>query len=394
MKNKINYLLSAAIILFSIGICPAQSTVCPAPSAFAATSVSSNSAVLSWNAVPSAVYYNVRYRTSPAPNISWQMVTVQTNTANLTGLLCNTMYECQVQAACSGNNGTATLSSFTSSVFFTTLTCTNACPVPAGLFASNITSASAKLNWGSTGATSYRIRYRQTGSLAWTYKNSVNNWKNISGLSASTFYEWQVRSKCVNGATVTWSAWSVVSIFQTTGLNTCPTPTGLTSTVATVNGVILQWNVTGAILYNIRYRSTNSLAWLTTTSSTNSKLLTGLNGNTTYEWQVQGVCTTNNGSAVLSMWSASAFFTTPAPLAILPNPANDRLMITHHSDADEPISITISDFPGSSFVKETRIANYGFNQYEMNVSSLKNGLYYLEISGQGKKETVKFFIQH
>ena len=72
------------------------------------------------------------------------------------------------------------------------------CGTPGSLSASNLTSSSATLNWGSvSGASSYNVRYRVQGTSTWTNVNGVSGTSTgVSGLSASTTYQYQVQAVC------------------------------------------------------------------------------------------------------------------------------------------------------------------------------------------------------
>lgn len=88
-----------------------------------------------------------------------------------------------------------------SGVFSATVTSAAApptCGTPGSLSASSITSSSATLNWGTvSGASSYGVRYRVQGTSSWTNVNGVSGTsRNITGLSASTTYQFQVRAVC------------------------------------------------------------------------------------------------------------------------------------------------------------------------------------------------------
>jgi len=99
------------------------------------------------------------------------------------------------------------------------------------------------------------------------------------------------------------------SVNITTGTTTgsCGTPAGLTSSSITSSSATLGWMaVIGATSYNVRYKPTSSIAWITTTSASNAKSVTGLTASTQYEFQVQAVC------SVVGAYSASAYFTTGA----------------------------------------------------------------------------------
>jgi hypothetical protein len=93
---------------------------------------------------------------------------------------------------------------------------------------------------------------------------------------------------------------------ETTG-TTCNTPTGLTTSSVTQTGFTLSWPpALGAAAYEIQYRKQGTATWTLTTSTTNSKAITGLTASTTYEFQVRSSC----GSSVFSAWSATGTITT------------------------------------------------------------------------------------
>ncbi|MBA3648826.1 MAG: T9SS type A sorting domain-containing protein [Chitinophagales bacterium] len=98
----------------------------------------------------------------------------------------------------------------------TSLGCTppsgGSCGTPSGLSATSITTSSATLNWISvSGATSYNIQYRPTGTSTWTSTTSTTNSKAVSFLTASTQYEFQVQTVCSSGS----SAYSASATFTT-----------------------------------------------------------------------------------------------------------------------------------------------------------------------------------
>ena len=97
------------------------------------------------------------------------------------------------------------------------------CATPSGLSANNITVSSATLDWNDiSGATSYNIRYRVSGTTTWTNATSSTSSLNVSGLASSTRYEFQVETVCSGGST---SSFSSSSTFATSGSSTnIPTP--------------------------------------------------------------------------------------------------------------------------------------------------------------------------
>ena len=106
------------------------------------------------------------------------------------------------------------------------------------------------------------------------------------------------------------NAWYAVGIGAAYSGGTTPTGCGTPGSLAagsiTNTGATLSWAaISGATSYNVQYRVSGATAWTTTTSTTTSKALTGLSAATTYQYQVQSVC--SSGS---SAYSAASSFTT------------------------------------------------------------------------------------
>src|SRR5262249_44995328 len=126
---------------------------CGTPTGVGSTNITSNSVTLIWAAVVGALSYNIEYRNVSNP--VWTTATSATNSLNIFSLSPSTSYEWHVQAVCALSQ-----SSFSVHDVFTTLP--SSCGVPTGLLTTNITAASATLNWNAvTGATTYNVRYRQ-----------------------------------------------------------------------------------------------------------------------------------------------------------------------------------------------------------------------------------------
>ncbi|WP_296319330.1 immunoglobulin-like domain-containing protein [Winogradskyella sp.] len=91
---------------------------------------------------------------------------------------------------------------------------------PTGLSASAITDDSATLSWDAVPGASYDLRYRQTGTSTWTTiaVNGISS--SVTGLSALTEYEAQVRSRCPDSSTSSYSS-SIVFTTLDVQLNYC-----------------------------------------------------------------------------------------------------------------------------------------------------------------------------
>lgn len=192
----------------------------------------------------------------------------------------------------------------------TSLGCTppsggGSCGTPSGLASSSITTTSATVSWAAvSGASSYNVQYRVNGTTTWTTVTSTTNSRSLTGLSANTTYQYQIQAVC-SGTSGTYSS---ISTFTTATATTCGTPASLTSSSVTTTSATVSWGaVSGASSYNVQYRVNGTTTWTTVTSTTNSRSLTGLTANTTYQYQVQAVCSGVSGS-----YSSIATFTTQA----------------------------------------------------------------------------------
>ncbi len=77
---------------------------------------------------------------------------------------------------------------------------------PASVSASNIGSTDATISWNSVSGATYDVRYRAAGTSSWTTASVSGTSYTISGLSPTTQYEAQVRSKCSDGSTSQYSS--------------------------------------------------------------------------------------------------------------------------------------------------------------------------------------------
>ena len=99
------------------------------------------------------------------------------------------------------------------------------CGTPSGLAAGTITASGATLNWNNTsGANSYNVQYKQTSSSTWATVPSTTNTITLSGLNASTAYNFKVQAVCSSAG-----AYSAVSSFTTGSIN----PSNSTVTIGT-----------------------------------------------------------------------------------------------------------------------------------------------------------------
>lgn len=185
-------------------------------------------------------------------------------------------------------------------------TTSTVCNVPTGLNITSITSGGATLNWSSTGAVSYNLRYKPTKSSTWITASTSSTSFGINNLSTATTYEFQIASVCSSTSS---SAFSSSATFTTLASATvCNVPAGLSATLITKTGANLNWSSTGVSSYSIRYKPTTSTIWTNASTTGTSLAVSGLLSSTIYEFQVASVCS----GTTLSNYSASNLFTTLA----------------------------------------------------------------------------------
>ena len=260
-------------------------TSCNAPSGLSTLSITTNSAVASWNTVSGAISYDVDYKASSSGN--WINIASGTTSTSwsLLGMPAATSFDWRVRANCSsGSSGYAQTS-------FSTLSQLALCSAPTGLSTSAITASAATANWAPVnGATSYNVDYKPASSADWiTIANGTTSLQwTLSGMEATTTYDWRVRANCTPGN----SSYTQMQ-FTTLGTGSCGAPGGLTTSNITSGTATMNWNaVSGAFAYTVQYKAASSGTWLTAASATYSTSynLYGLSAGTTYDWRVYANC--------------------------------------------------------------------------------------------------------
>ncbi len=179
--------------------------VCDVPTGLNTTNITYNSATLNWTGSANGQNYNARYRA--VGTTTWTTSNTTATSLNISGLSAATDYEFQVNTVCSfGTSAYSASSTFTTNPL-------PPCNTPTGLSSGSVTESSATLSWSAvTDAASYDVQYRPTGTTTWSSANTTATSITISGLTASTTYEYQVRTNCTFGTS---SAYSASATFTT-----------------------------------------------------------------------------------------------------------------------------------------------------------------------------------
>ena len=264
---------------------------CVIPNLTTTTSIASNSAVLSWNPNVTADSFMVRYNVTGTTAYTWVKFPGSQHTYTMTSLLPNTSYDWCVRCIC------ASSPTQSYSVINTFLTLSNNCGTadPYYFGTTNITSSTAIISWKAvTSALSYNIRYAVRYSNAWISTTSTSISKQLTNLSPTTWYEFQIQTICASGG----SAWSTSGIFQTTAASLSLTR-GPYLNLSTQNSIYVRWRTNNATNSTVKYGTSASSLTLTANDATVTTehvvKLTGLSTATKYYYSIGSSTTTLQG---------------------------------------------------------------------------------------------------
>lgn len=273
-------------------------TPCSAPASLSASNITTTSATLSWVPAPvnnNNTAFSVARRI--AGTTTW--TTIGTTTASsviATNLQPGTLYDWRVRKLCSALNSVDVVSQFTT-------VAAPPCNAPTGLTTSGVNASQASFSWTAvSGAVSYSVQYKPSGSNTWSaaVTTTATNY-GVSGLTASTLYDWRVGTVCSLNS----SSYSTAQFTTSTG--GCNVPTGLNVTNIGNTGATLTWNaMSGVNSYKMQYRVAASNSWIAVSNiNSNSYTLSNLAMGTTYEFQVSSKC-----GSTLTAYSPLKPFTT------------------------------------------------------------------------------------
>lgn len=239
-----------------------------------------NTVTVSWNAVTGAAGYIVRLNNQEYPTAA-----SPTNTT-ISGLKAETSYIYQVCARSKDGVG-----KYSSSKTIKTLASPPA--VPTGIIA-QATEKSVMVRWtGDSKVVSYDLLFNGT------VYNTVQYYKEVTGLNSNTVYQYQLRAKNSKGSSAYSRAMSI-----------CTTPKAPSVTIKTTeNTATVSWSaVSGATSYDLSFGGQDYNGVTGT-----SKTFTGLNPNAKYDCKIRA----KNAYGTSSYGSVLTAVTTPNPPATL-----------------------------------------------------------------------------
>lgn len=161
------------------------------------------------------------------------------------------------------------------------------CHEPYNPAANNITGTASLVNWdGVDSTTLYYIRYRETGTTAWTTTTSPDTFVNITSLVACTDYEVQVAANCDS------TNFSATLSFKTG--DCCNPPSSITVGAIATTTADFTWTTDPFVnSYTVEYKLKSASTWQTASTTTGSISLSGLDSCEIYEIRIVGSCPVN-----------------------------------------------------------------------------------------------------
>lgn len=317
------------------------------------------------------------------------------------------------------------------------------CGTPAGLSATSIAQTSATLNWGAvSGATSYNLQWKASTASTFTTVSGLSGTAyNLTGLTASTSYDYQVQAVCSGVA----GSYSAASSFTTLagGGGGCadqyePNNTNATAKVIPVNTAFTaqiatstdkdyykfsNTSATRAIKvdlttlpfdYDLKlYRGTALLGTSEAAGTTSEQIIYNTNTvSSTYVAYVYGYngassntqCYTLKVSLSATNWRLDGStdgqveeIELPvqfenAGFGLFPNPATNQLTVEVPMEAEADVQVSIIDPSGRAALQQHRTLSKGDNQMLFDVHNLPNGVYFVQVRNGELASTRKLVV--
>jgi len=310
--------------------------VCNIPQNLNTTSITENTAILNWDAVPFATGYNVQYRIVG----STLTTTLSTLTNNLLigGLTQGTGYEWQVQSDCGNGNK----SSYSAVVTFTTLgTC-------------------AFIN---------AFEPNETLAAAASIPTGVEN---LAGIVSATDLDWFKFSNAGSRKNIMVELYNLPADYDLKLFSSNGSQLGVSQNSGSIPEKIIYNNGKVGTYYIEVYGhdgAFNGSECYTFKASLSSS---------SYQVTTQGIPSDNYG--------------TPLLYSVYPNPANGSVNVDYNSTGEGVLNISIYNVLGSKLADSKNIAHQGLNNYKIDLSAFQKGIYMLDINNGQDRSFVKLLI--
>jgi hypothetical protein len=314
------------------------------------SSVTTNSATLSWTAVTGAQSYTIDYKLNSSSTWTNAATATTSTSVNISGLNAGSLYDWRVITNCATEPSVAATAQFTTQIV---------CVAPVGL-TSTPGSTTATVSWTAVnGAQNYAVDYKLNSAATWISFSTAQTTTtaSLTGLTASSLYDWRVRATCPSGTTTFSTAQ-----FTTTATPVCNAPSGLSASSITSSSATVNWTaVSGAQSYAVDYKLNSSATWISAATATTSTSvnLTGLTASSLYDYRVRTNCGTNGTSS----FTNAQFTTTAAASCVTAFEPNESLAAAATIVSGVTNSAAINTTTDQDYFKitTTTISNIAYN---------------------------------
>ena len=406
---------------------PCTPVNCGDPTGLSSSAITNTSATVSWSAVTNALSYDVDYKLTTTSTWTNAATAITTTSKNISGLIQGTTYDWRVRANCSAGSGNYINAQFTT-------TSPIVCNPPSGLASTSVTTTTANISWGSvTGANNYSADYKATNSPTWisaaTATTSITI--SLSNLTASTSYDWRVKSNCSSGSSLYSSAQ-----FTTSAVSGCsdqyePNNTSSTAApVAVATDIIAQIGFSGDNdYYSFNNTSSQRRIKITLTnlpfdydmrlynpsgSLVKTSQLGGTSGETiiyntnkvgTYKVYTYGYngAYSNSKCYTLNIQLSATNFGSSGPdtdkpaairsgLKLYPVPASTLLTVSFDAFKKGNAEIVVTNQLGEQVLRKIVVVNDGINYNTLDIRKLSAGIYIIKVNNGNGVQTKKLMI--
>ena len=314
------------------------------------------------------------------------------------------------------------------------------CGTPGSLSASGITQTSATVNWGAvSGATSYNLQWKVATAGSYTTVSNLSGTSyNLTGLTASNTYDYQVQAVCsgVSGAYSATSSFTTLASGCTDNYETnntlstakvIPVNTPITAKIGTsTDKDYLQFSNTSATRnikvnlsnlpfdYDLKlYRGSTLLATSEQAGTTSEQIIFNTSTvSTSYKAYVYGYNGAFSNSSCYSLqvslsagnWLRTGetdgqvqeieipFEFVNAAFGMFPNPAANQLTVEVPMEADADVQVAILDPSGRATLQQHRTLSKGDNRMLFDVHNLPNGVYFVQVRNGEQSSTQKLVV--
>ncbi len=310
------------------------------------------------------------------------------------------------------------------------------CSAPTGMTNSTIGTTTATVSWtAASGASNYTVQYKQSTATTWTSVSTASTSYNLTGLTASKTYNWQVRTNCSSGS----SAYGAGANFttQATITTSCSDVYEANNSLSAAKTISVNTNISANLgastdvdwfkfsnsstSKNIRVTLSNLPADydLRLYNSAGTLLYTSANGgNTTeqikynnapvgiYYIRVYGYNGAFNASSCYSLRadiSSLAFkqvegteelepITQTEFIDVYPNPTNGSFTYLIDSEMVGEYNVTVTDSYGRIVYQEKINKDEQILKNTVGLENSSEGIYFVSLVNGGKKHVVKLMI--